>query len=103
MLSLKVFSMESNIVNTDIIENMPMVIPDNDKMVRILLLTIAFNANKKLSTNSLKKSIIILFYQAKIAISGKYKYNNDLKTDDNLIKNKPSTKIFVLIISIEKI
>ena len=43
------FSKLSKTVNTEIIENMPMVIPSKDKNVRTLLTANALVANKRLS------------------------------------------------------
>jgi hypothetical protein len=47
-----VFSKLSKTVKTEIIENIPMVIPNNESRVLTLLTTRAFMAKRKLSTNN---------------------------------------------------
>jgi hypothetical protein len=46
MVDLTDLSMESNTVKTEIIEKIPMVIPNSDKKVLVLFTTIACMANK---------------------------------------------------------
>jgi hypothetical protein len=48
------FSIQSSTVNTDIIQNIPIVIPKSDRKVRNLLTTTDLMANKNPSLKSLK-------------------------------------------------
>jgi hypothetical protein len=56
-------------VKTEMIENMPMVIPNNERKVRNLLTTTELTANKKLSFNSLKN--IFMIFKIKFTIKDK--------------------------------
>jgi len=53
MLSRIDFSSQSRTVNTEIMQNMPIVIPKSDRNVRNLLVVTALIANKNPSLNSL--------------------------------------------------
>jgi len=72
-------SIESKIVKTEMIQKMPIVIPDNDKIVRILLTIIAWNAKIKLSLMSLKISNIVRKISKKIMVKVIYFVFADMK------------------------
>jgi len=58
---LILFSKLSKTVKTEIIENIPILMPNKDSKVLTLLTTSAFIANKKLSINNLIKIIVLSF------------------------------------------
>ena len=79
MLVRMAISIESKIVKTEMIQKMPIVIPDNDKIVRILLTIIAWNAKIKLSLMSLKISNIVRKISKKIMVKVIYFVFADMK------------------------
>jgi hypothetical protein len=60
-------------VKTEMIENMPIVIPNNERKVRNLLTTTELTAKIKLSFNSLKN--IFKIFKIKFAIKDKKNHN----------------------------
>jgi len=55
------FSIQSSTVNTDMMQNIPIVIPKSDRKVRNLLTTTDLKANKKPSLNNLSDIFEIIF------------------------------------------
>jgi len=55
------FSIQSRTVNTEIMQKIPMVMPNNDKNVRSLLAMTELIANKKPSFRSLKNIFLKIF------------------------------------------